>query len=107
MIRINKDRLFDPKTDPPNASRVGTTISYMPKYGIERAMDPREEFLSQKGQYIRFRLKDDDGEIYYEGQLTDDEDCQNQTAALRWGESDAGCTTIEVKRDGKWTQEIG
>jgi hypothetical protein len=56
---------------------------------------------------VKFRLYDDDGELYYEGVLEDDDDCENQTAALRWGESMAGCTRITVERDGEYVQEIG
>lgn len=56
---------------------------------------------------IRFRLKDDDGEVYYEGILHDDDDCENQEAALAFGANDAGACIIEVARHGKWVQEIG
>ena len=58
---------------------------------------------------IDFRLYDDDGELYYGGRLHDDDECENQSAALKWGEGFAGCTTIKVNRqDGKgWVQEIG
>ena len=55
---------------------------------------------------VKFRLYDDDGELYYEGELHDDDECLNQQAALKWGEADAGCTTIKVLRNGKWTLEI-
>jgi hypothetical protein len=55
---------------------------------------------------IKFRTKDDDGEVYYEGWLHDDDDCANQEAALSYAMTDAGCTTIEVLRNGKWVQEI-
>jgi hypothetical protein len=56
---------------------------------------------------IPFRLYDDDGELYYEGILHDDEECLNQSAALRWAEGDAGCTTIKVLRNNEWELEIG
>ena len=55
---------------------------------------------------VAFRLKDDDGEVYYEGTLHDDDECLNQEAALSWGAGDSGCTTVEVLRDGEWKQEI-
>lgn len=55
---------------------------------------------------LRFRLKDDDGEIYYGGRLVDDDECMSQDAALSFGMNDAGCTTIEVKRNDEWIQEI-
>ena len=58
---------------------------------------------------IDFQMFDDDGELYYAGRLHDDEECINQLNALKYGEGDAGCTTIKVNRqDGKgWVQEIG
>ena len=56
---------------------------------------------------VKFRLYDDDDECYYEGWLHDDESCENQENALKWGEGDSGCTTIRVKRDGAWEIEIG
>jgi hypothetical protein len=55
---------------------------------------------------VRFRLDDDDGELYYSGLLVDDDDAMSQDAALSFGMNDAGCTTIKVCRDGKWVQEI-
>ena len=55
---------------------------------------------------IRFRLKDDDEEVYYSGRLHDDDECENQLRALEFGTMDAGCTIIEVKRFGQWQQEI-
>lgn len=82
------------------------SVTRMPLYGIERAagLDDR---LPTAETSVKFRLYDDDGELYYEGVLEDDDDCENQTAALRWGESMAGCTRITVERDGEYVQEIG
>lgn len=56
---------------------------------------------------VRFRCKDDDGEVYYGGWLLNDHDGLVQYAVLEWAQRDAGCTTIEVKINGKWVQEIG
>jgi hypothetical protein len=63
----------------------------------------------EKLKVIDFQMFDDDGELYYEGRLHDDEGCENQSAALTWGEGNAGCTMIRVNRqDGRgWVQEIG
>jgi hypothetical protein len=55
---------------------------------------------------LRFRLRDDDGEVYYTGWLVDDDEAMSQDAALTYGANDAGCTRIEVLRDGVWVQEI-
>jgi len=47
----------------------------------------------------RFRMLDDDGEIYYEGFLVGDE-----FAPLDYfGEPNAGCTSIQVQENGAWT----
>lgn len=66
---------------------------------------------------VRFRLYDGDDILYYEGQLDDDDRCENQLDALEWGKGYAGCTTIKVKRmyrevitdtvAHEWKQEIG
>jgi hypothetical protein len=66
-----------------------------------------EQYTVDEGEKIRFRLLDDDGEVYYGGWLLDDKECINQESALSYGTYDAGCTTIEVKRNGEWVQEIG
>ena len=59
---------------------------------------------------VRFRLKDDDGEICYGGWLFNDAECTVQEAVLEWGKYDTGCTTIEVhgySPDTEWRQDIG
>jgi hypothetical protein len=58
------------------------------------------------GPIVRFRLLDDDGEVYYEGWLNNDSEGLNQQAALEFGRADAGCTTIQVQTK-EWKQEIG
>lgn len=83
----------------------GRTLRSMPLYGIERALG-EDDTLPSEGPATVFRLLDDDGERTHFGTLDNDDECLNQTAALRYGESDAGATVIEVRVDGKWTQEI-
>lgn len=52
----------------------------------------------------RFRLLDDDGEIYYEG-LSDDCDSERAFAPLDdFGKGYAGCTEIHYLTDGAWRQ---
>lgn len=67
--------------------------------------------LMPDGPRTEFQLYDDDGILYYIGVFGDAEDETfgdvQYNAVLNWGEWDAGCTTIKVKRDGKWVQEIG
>jgi hypothetical protein len=50
---------------------------------------------------FKFRLLDDDGEVYY---LGESDDCNSQAAftPLDWAEAYAGCTTIQFFRLGKW-----
>src|SRR5215471_15138251 len=97
MIKVEKDHI--------DGDSINLTISSMPLYGIERVLGESDE-IPNIGEEIPFKLFDDDGELYYSGILTDDDECENQTAALRWGESYAGCTRIEVFRNGEWDQEI-
>lgn len=68
---------------------------------------PRTAPPESEWKPVRFRLWDDDGELYYSGVLNDDDDCVSQQAALEWGEVMAGATVIKVLRDGEWIQEIG
>jgi hypothetical protein len=52
----------------------------------------------------RFRLFDDDGYCYYEGQSVT---CDDEAAfdPLDWAEADSGCTYIEYQQpNGKWEQ---
>ena len=88
------------------AERAGYVLEEMPQHGIERLLRI-DNTIPSWSALIPFKLYDDDGELYYEGRLHDDDECINQMAALRFGEMDAGCTTILVKRKGKWVQEIG
>jgi hypothetical protein len=74
----------------------------------------REEINGGIAGKVRFRLKDDDGEIYYGGWLYNDSFGCTQMVVLAWGQHDAGCTTIEVKgselpefHNREWKQEIG
>jgi hypothetical protein len=87
-------------------SRNGTTIEEMPLFGIEKIMGEDPSLPRTDLTMIAFRLYDGDGELYYQGRLHDDDECINQAAALRFGEADAGCAIIKVKRDGEWIQEI-
>jgi hypothetical protein len=66
-----------------------------------------EQYTTPEGEKIRFRMKDDDGNVYYGGWLNDDDECINQESALSYGAYDAGCTIIEVNRNGEWVVEIG
>jgi hypothetical protein len=50
----------------------------------------------------RFRLLDDDGEVYYEG-LSDDCNSQQAFAPLDdFGRGYAGCTEVQYFQSGRW-----
>ena len=52
----------------------------------------------------KFRLKDDDGEIYYEGMIFESD--MTETTGFEpldeFGMPNAGCTSIEYLENGKW-----
>lgn len=102
MWKITKDRISEPGEE----SRVGTSEEHSRIPIMMAVAGMQSEELPSDGPMVAFRLKDDDGEVYYEGELHDDDECLNQEAALSYGMNDAGCTTIEVKRDGAWVVEI-
>lgn len=51
----------------------------------------------------RFRLKDDDGQVYYEGIFAGDHTSEDAFTPLEWATDYAGCTSIEYLQDnGQW-----
>ena len=86
----------------PNA-RPGTNSNAVGVLGPYGANLSTEEIL-QHSNALDFRMKDDDGEIYYYGVMT----CENKGdmdffAPLdQFGMPNAGCTSIEVLENGKW-----
>jgi hypothetical protein len=102
VAEITQDKLYDPKDTVP--SRVGFKFSLGE---VNNSLWTGEVELPLTPKKIQFRLKDDDGEIYYEGWLFNDEECLVQEFLVNWAERDSGCTDIEVKLNNKWTQEIG
>jgi len=65
---------------------------------------PENENLTRK----RFKLYDDDNELYYSGYFYDDESCDNQDELLSWAMNDSGCTLIKVAvGNGAFEVEIG
>jgi len=99
MIRFTFDHFEDREVD--------FTIESMPQYGIEKVLGLDDSIPNGNLPTVKFKLFDDDGSLMYEGELSDDDECENQSAALRWGETMAGCTTIKVERNGTFVQEIG
>lgn len=71
-----------------------------------------KEWEANEGEYSgpnrHFRMYDDDGELYYEGWLIDDDDAMVQSEVLRWGMWDSGCTTLKIlNNNNEWEQVIG
>jgi hypothetical protein len=100
VIEITKDLLSEPGEE----TRVG--LSWEQDDIESLAFFERVKWDERASQ---FRLKDDDGEIYYTGWLINDPYCCAQQVLLQWAARDAGCTTIEVRKDlySEWKQEIG
>lgn len=99
MILVARDHL--------DGEKMSLEIHECPQYALERILGIDPSLPAFGLPFVRFQLFDDDGELYYSGALSDDDECENQSAALRWGEAMAGCTTIKVERQGKYVQEIG
>lgn len=55
----------------------------------------------------KFKLYDDDDELYYSGWLYNDDQCIVQQFVLKWAEADSGCTTILIHNGSEYVQEIG
>jgi hypothetical protein len=88
------------------ATHVGTTQWTYAQVVQFCDSDDVEQFIPQPHK-TRWRLKDDDGEVYYGGWLYDDPLALMQQLVLEWGKYDSGCTMIEVKRNDEWTMDIG
>lgn len=57
----------------------------------------------EKGVGLKFRMKDDDGEIYYEGRFIESPGADASFAPLDdFGGPNAGCTSIEYKEGRIW-----
>jgi hypothetical protein len=103
MWRITKD--FIAEAGEP--TRVGYSEEHERIPVIAVAAGFQSQPLATEYPLVEFRLRDEDDEVHYEGELHDDPECDNQLAALRFGEADTGACIIEVKRDGQWVMEIG
>lgn len=102
VIKIDHDYLWRKGDELP--SRVGAEWEAIPGFDYDNTwtLHPIAD-----GEKVRFRVKDDDGEIYYGGWLLNDNECINQQVILKWCEHDAGATDIEVKVNDEWITEIG
>ena len=56
---------------------------------------------------VPWRVKDDDGEIYYEGRMTKkrlESEAELAFGPLDFAMADAGATAMEYLQDGEWVQ---
>jgi len=101
---ITKDNIEPNEPD----NRVGQRfVQQSVIYHTQRLLGLPIEDLPSEGGKIAFRLRDEDGEVSYEGVMDDDPECMNQVDASDFGEVDTGAFICEVWRDGKWVMEVG
>lgn len=95
MIVAEIDRDYTNSTEPGDTvpSRVGQTWAIGDEYAAELFGDDSPSRTSK----VRFRCKDDDGEVYYGGWLLNDSEGEVQLTVPNWCMFDAGCTIIEIK----------
>jgi len=105
LARVTHDHLT-PTSEVGRAFEYPAFVDYWARQnfgGFELSPNYLDDLTSR-----RFRLYDDDGELYYSGWLLDDDgELLVQQWVLAWGMAYAGCTTIKVFKNGKWVQEIG
>jgi hypothetical protein len=72
-----------------------------------RASRDYEEGVFSTLETIKWRVKDDDGDIYYEGRMTKERLHDSEDRAfgpLDFAMADAGATTMEYFENGEWEQ---
>lgn len=90
---ITQDHIADVLPDAP--SDVGVSGP--------RAATPTQLAALRLGVGHPFRMLDDDGEVYYEGLFLGNSDACAAFGPLDdFGTPNAGCTSIEYLRDGRW-----
>ena len=92
-------------------TRIGTewTVDELKDYYSRQNMGEQlqPDWSPGSTEQIRFRLLDDDREVYYGGWLLNDDECLVQMMVSAWGTYDAGAIHIEIKRGEEWVMEIG
>ncbi len=94
---ITKDLLAEPHKDTPLAGEPGTNLNAVGVYGPRGAPDVTKPELRAQLPFF-FRMKDDDGEVYYEGLSGG----MTFNPLDDFGMPNAGCTTIEYLTGRKW-----
>lgn len=105
---ITKDKIADHE-DRMNYPEGGSNFHAVGMIGPRTASEEDVRRL-RAGEGIKFRLKDDDGNVYYYGRRLEQSDAdefefaETELAPLdNFGSPNAGCTIQEEKNaDGKW-----
>jgi hypothetical protein len=98
--RITKDYLYDQGHDEDEKSGVGQSNSRDP--------GKIDAIKKSKGKVKPFRLYDDDGEVYYAGEMamtdgSDPYEAENILSPLdNYGMPNAGCTEMKIRTDKGW-----
>lgn len=115
VARIDQDHI---SADEPGFNQEGREFEYQTmklwyvgqNFGMQEAIDEVSSIEALKIDPVtKFKLYDDDDELYYEGWLRNDPGCIVQMFVLAWGESYAGCTKITIYKNAEagYVQEIG
>lgn len=111
VIKIDKDYInsdLNKVLSDPLPTRVGLEWTATPGVDYDYAFNSHAVAPdSIPFEKMRFRILDDDGEVYYGGWLYNDVEGTNQFVVLKWAERDAGATEIQVKKNDEWVTEIG
>jgi len=91
LWKIDRDYIYDPEID---GRWGGKTAAGRVR---SRSWDKYPE--RQKDATMRFRMLDDDGNIYYGGRCTPDTEFE---PLWDFGMPNAGAVTIQFKENGKW-----
>ena len=103
---IDKDHLGNPISEEGTWGGDNGCCVYRDGKPRSQTHDCQTEFPSFGGdeQTVRFRIKDDDGELYYEGRMSKVCSVENPFAPLEdFAQPNAGATSIELLGDnGQW-----
>jgi hypothetical protein len=98
---IDKDHLFD--SDPNYWSTIGNSDEGT--IGPSNISDEMMETLKTTKDGTKFRLYDDDGELYYSGRYLGELDYGDPLTDF--GGPNAGCSYMKEYRNGEWEITIG
>jgi hypothetical protein len=109
---IDEDKTAGPGDEPgTNMNAAGVCGPRQAPEWATYLLESRPELVGKIGgersaTVERFRMFDDDGELYYVGRLLwqpEDDDEDAELAPLYdYGSPNAGCTEIKIKRGDKW-----